>query len=91
MQAFEPTFFSHSTALVRAVRAGVGVAIASLFVAGWSTAGPGNYDRTPVAHVTLPAVTVVGQREAVQPTGSATVAGCERPQVDTSRSSRKLG
>jgi hypothetical protein len=92
MQAFEPTFFSRRTPLVRLLRAGIGVAIAGLVVAAWSTAGPGNYDRVSVAHVTLPQVTVVGRRDAIQPTASTTsaVASCERAQVDTARAGRTL-
>lgn len=90
MQAFEPTFFSRSTPVVRAVRAALAIAVVGIVAAAWATAGPGNYDRVPVARVTLPPVTVVAQREAVPPV-AANETRCERAQVDAGRATRRVG
>ena len=90
MQAYEPTFFSRSTPAVRAVRAGLAIAVVGIVAAAWATAGPGNYDRERVARVTLPPVAVVARREAVAPV-AGNVARCERAQADAGRVARRLG
>ena len=92
MHTCESTFFSRPTALRKTVRVVLGVAFAGLVAFAWGTAGPGNYDHSPVVRVTMPQVTVIGQREpAAVPAGAASVVGCERSQLDAARGSRKLG
>ena len=90
MHAYHPTFLSRSPVLARGLRAVVGVGVATLAVAAWGTAGPGNYNRTALVRVTLPPVVVTAQREA--PVASTTAhAGCARAQADAAPTARKLG
>jgi len=89
MLTYESTFFSTPTLLVRVARAAVGVVVAGLVVAAWSTAGPGNYDREAVARVSLPQVTVVGHRDDAAQVTTASATGCARSQLD-GRTGRKL-
>jgi hypothetical protein len=92
MHAFTSTFSTRPTVLRKAVAAALGVALVGGVALAFATAGPGNFDRSPVVRVSLPQVTVVGHREPeVVPAPGATVVGCERSQVDAARSGRKLG
>jgi len=93
MHAYEPSFlYGHSTPM-RVLRGAVTVAVVGLTAAAWVTAGPGNYDRTPLQHVALEPVTVVGHREVADMSTAAptVVGGCDRPQVDGGRALRKVG
>lgn len=92
MHAYEPSFLSGHSTLVRVLRGAVTVAVVGLTGAAWVTAGPGNYDQTPRLRVALDPVTVVGKRDvATLPSdGAVVVGGCERPQAD-GRALRKVG
>ncbi|HVZ44971.1 MAG TPA: hypothetical protein VHA82_14260 [Ramlibacter sp.] len=67
--------FPLASAVARAV---VGIGVASIYVACWATAGPGNWAADPwagadIARVTLPQVTVVGRQDG-GPVASVTCA-----------------
>ncbi|WP_427913314.1 hypothetical protein ACPWT1_22295 [Ramlibacter sp. MMS24-I3-19] len=92
MHAYEPGFLDGHSTLVRVLRGAVAVAVVGLTAAAWLTAGPGNYDRTAPVRVALDPVTVVGHREVADSTQSPTlVGGCERSQIDSGRTARKVG
>lgn len=91
MNAYEPSFLSGHSTLMRVLRGTVAVAVVGLTAAAWVTAGPGNYDQTPRLRVSLEPVTVVGHREVASTDAPLLVGGCERAQVDAGRAARKVG